>query len=294
MNNLQALTSRVLRIRIKENATTEELCSKYRCTEDELKDRIFKLYTHSKQAKDIWNKLEANRKINRKASMKQPVSTIEETAQPEETTVTENVTTVIEDSNTPETVTVTLEELLAKEEDLSKKIMEIETERKRLVAEHVGYLNNVRAIGGELRGISESLASCQARYDEAIEKANSIVAVVTDKINPVLRSERAALEAVRREIEAKKTVTLFVYEDGHIEAPDHPSFVLEEVDSLELKKLKNELGDLEECQNLRVCDVLTLARLLIISKGIEHFELVFESVELERVFGLVRDNLTPA
>lgn len=121
MNNLQALTSRVLRIRIKENTTTEELCSKYRCTEDELKDRIFKLYTHGKQAKDIWNKLEANRKINRKASMKQPVSTIEETAQPEETTVTENVTTVIEDSNTPETVTVTLEELLAKEEDLSKK-----------------------------------------------------------------------------------------------------------------------------------------------------------------------------
>lgn len=291
MNNLQALTSRVLRIRIKENTTTEELCSKYRCTEDELKDRIFKLYTHGKQAKDIWNKLEANRKINRKAPMKQPVSTIEETAQPEETTTEP---TLISEETATEVATTTLEELLDKEKTLSGKVIAIEAERKRWITEHLGCLNNLRAIEGELRNITESLASCQARYDEAIEKANSIVAVVTDKINPVLRSERAALEAVRREIEAKKTVTLFVYEDGHIEAPDHPSFVLEEVDSLELKKLKNELGDLEECQNLRVCDVLTLARLLIISKGIEHFELVFESVELERVFGLVRDNLTPA
>ena len=220
--NLQSMTARTIRVRIKGGDTPEELCSRYSCTEDELKARISKLYTHSKQAKEIWNNLVANRKINRKAE--QPPA--EETAQPEETTVAENVTTVIEDSNTPETATVTLEELLAKEEDLSKKIMEIETERKRLVAEHVGYLNNVRAIEGELRGILESLASCQARYDEAIEKANSIVAVVTDKINPVLRSERAALEAVRREIEAKKTVTLFVYEEGHIEAPDHPSFVL--------------------------------------------------------------------
>ena len=284
MTNVQALTSRVLRIRIKENATPEELCSRYSCTEDELKARISKLYTHNKQAKEIWNNLVANRKINRKAE--QPP--VEEPAQPEETSITEP--TITPEETATEVSATTLEELLTKEKTLSDKVMAIEAERKRWIAEHLGCLNNLRSIEGELRGIEESLASCQARYDEAIEKANNIAAVVVDKINPVLKSERAALEAVRREIEAKKTITLFVYEDGRIEAPDHPNFVLEEVDSLELKKLKNELGDLEECQNLRVCDVLTLARLLIISKGIEHFELVFESAELERVFGLVRDN----
>ena len=61
------------------------------------------------------------------------------------------------------------------------------------------------------------------------------------------------------------------------------------MDDKDHAKLKDELNEIKECQELRVCDVITLARVLNIKQSSTgcKLEFVFEREDLENVFEVI-------
>lgn len=273
-----SFTPRDLRICIKSGCTPEDLCSRYGCTDEKLRAHIAKIYQRGKEAQKIYKSLEGNRKIAHKKQ-------VAETPVVPDSSETVNATEETENSNSD---TLTLSELEDKEQSLSCDLMSIETKRKELLAEHANRIEDLRNIQSELGEIQASLKSCRERYDQVVREANEIAVQINREINPVLKETKVALETVRHEIETKKTVSLFVFADGRIEAQDRPDLILEDDGYLELK---DELLCREECQDLRIRDVTTLARLLKISEHIDHLELACENEELEAAFALVRGKI---
>ena len=93
------------------------------------------------------------------------------------------------------------------------------------------------------------------------------------------------LERVRQEIYEKSMVVVYVYKDGIIEAPENPDVVLNDEGYNELKETVTER---EECLDLRVRDITTLARLLKICESINSLTLVCDVPELETAFWAIR------
>lgn len=90
-----------------------------------------------------------------------------------------------------------------------------------------------------------------------------------------------------KEIANRNTVVFCIGSDGTIEAPDKPEFPIDDSGYLELK---NTLIERDECQDLRIRDITTLARLIKIVAKAERFTLICDSAELEAAFWALIEN----
>lgn len=177
-----------------------------------------------------------------------------------------------------------LEDLKVEEKSLSDKIIELEGEHKELSCQHRACNNELRKLQGEIEIIKNSLRDCKSRFDTIVTRADDIAQHMND-ISVLRREKMATLGKVRQEIEDKSNVIIYVYNDGTIEAPENPEFILDDDGYIQLK---TELAEREECLDLRVREVTILARLLKICERAEYFTLVCDSRELEEAFKAIR------
>ncbi|MBO7132309.1 hypothetical protein J6V85_03600 [Candidatus Saccharibacteria bacterium] len=283
MMELHSLTAKHIRVHIKNGSTPEDLMAHYSCTEAELKEHIQRLYSqgNGKRAQDILNALKANRKKpsrKSKAGADAAVATIPVTMR--------TLGELMDDLGIEPPPEKTLADLEEEERVLSDEVMALESQHKALAQKHHACIGNLRNLQAKLEEIKSLLQSCRDDYEEGVAEANTIA----DQMNEIcnLRREKVvALEAVRQLIEEKKTVTLYVYADGRIEASDNPEF---DFDDYGYQDLKPWLSEREECQNLRVRDIDTLARLLKIDEQAEKHLLVFvfEDEDLESAFQTIK------
>ena len=271
---------------IKNGNTPESLCKRYNCTEEDIKNRLSKLYRQpgSTRGQELYAALEANRKIARKKTVKE--NTVPEAAvnpdvilptDPEETQCEATpASSPCESSENPPSI----EELQQEEKNLSDEVIALEGEHKKWQSDYHERKKALRELQGKIEQIKERLESCRIDYDRIIEEANNL-AKMMNQISEARRAKVVALEAVRQQLEERKNVTLYVYADGRIESPDHPEAVLKDKG---YHVLIDELTKRPECSDLRVRDVPTLARLLKINENTEKLILACEINELETAF----------
>ena len=277
------LTAKQLHCCIKNGHTPESLCERYQCTREELRDHIFRLYHQDKaKAKELYAALEANRKISRKENNPGTAEEAIEEVVMEKATRKKPVTR--EEINIQDT---TIESLEKEEVHLSRKVISLESEHKSWRAKHHDCAKRLRAIQDELEEIKSRLEDCREEYDRVIKEANDIASTM-NHISEIRREKVVALETVRQKLDELKSVTLCVYSDGRIEAPDRPDFVPDDEGYRELVK---ELSERPECLDLRVRDIQVLARLLKISENISgKLTLICEVTELENAFTAIKSN----
>ena len=274
MTELRLLTSKHLRDAIKHGDTPEVLQERYSCTEEELKEKIRLLYKQEKQAQEVFNSLKANRKKPQrklKDIAAQPTPPVEEIE-------------VVTPSPRQEK---TLVDLMQEERTLSREVINLENQHKALAQKRRPHLGNLRKLQDRIKGIEASLKACHDEYQQSVEQANAIAEQMND-ISAIRRDKVAKLEAVRQEIEIKSTISIYVYEDGRIEASDNPEFIINDDGYLDLK---SGLSEREECLDLRVRDIVTLARLLKISEKVEKLTLICENETIETAFQALRPQM---
>lgn len=177
-----------------------------------------------------------------------------------------------------------LGELMRREEILSKEVIELENQHKGLMQKHRNNRKTLTALLADATRHYQEFLACEEKSNRAIEEINQIATEINQAVES--RKEKITeLEEVRRQIDNKKVISLFVYQDGNIEAPNDPSFVINDEGHLDLRQ---ELLEREEYLDLRMRDIHTLARLL---KVVEHagerpLDITFESAALEEAFTL--------
>lgn len=265
---ISQMTAKALKLAIKNGSTPEDLQKKYECTEEELKNRISQLYNQGKSrvSQDLYAELEANRKKHHK---KAEIVSEEANAQP-----------VAEEEATDIVAVKTLEDLQKEEQILSDTLIELEGQHKALAERRRPYKKRLEELQKGIDEIRAKLEAYGQEFEECLKEAN-LLAVEMNNLCVPIREKRVALEKLRQEIEDRQTVTLYIYEDGRIEAPDNPEFFII-YDGYQ--DLKADLSEREECLDLKLRDITTLARLLIIAEDVEKILLACENEELEKAF----------
>ena len=287
--SIRTLTAKAIQIAIKNGLTPEDLQSRYKCSEVELKERIQQLYSsgNGKKAKDIYSRLIANRKKARSKSTPTSSEVTLVPASPEENSVDAETleTGEIPEATEPQLNIRPLASLKEEEKELSDRVIQLELDHKALAQCRHVCTSKLRSIQEELDKIAPQLQKLHEQYDEIVAEANGH-AEKMNAISAERRELKVALEKVRRDIEEREIVTIFVFADGRIE-PDNTDFV---IDDEGFKELRLELTERSECSELKVRDVATLARLIVISERAERpLQLFFDNEALEVAFKAIHD-----
>ena len=269
---INLMTAKALKLAIKNGSTPEDLEQTYNCTEEELKKRISQLYNQgkSKVIQDLFSELVANRKKHHKKA---------ENDHGDDTISVENETEAVQAP-----IIKTLEELKKEEAILSETLIGLEGTHKALAERRRAYKKRLEELRGKIEEIEKKLEEYHQSFEEYLREANDLAQEMDNLCTPI-REKRVALNKLRQEIEDRLTVTLFVYEDGRIEAFETPDFTPNDEG---YESLKAELSEREECLDLKVRDIITLARLLVITRDVEKLDLAFENEELEKAFRAIR------
>ena len=281
---------------LKNGMTIESFCKKYQCSPEEFEERLKQLYGHNrKQLKSCFDELAANEKKAKRGPAK-----TEDSA--ESTEIAETV-----DARENEGEQTTVEEQAAVEDNTRqgklKKFIELEDRQSRhvmaLESKYMDLATEHRALRTSLRNLAEHIDELRSRcelYEVEFEKClsrNAEVETQMKETSAEWNAERAILAETRRQIEELSVVTLCVYDSGEITILDECEVDVE-LDDSGWKVRRDYLLSLEECQELRLRDISTLAKLLKIAEHIEcKVEVVCDNSELEKAFQKLRD-CTPA
>lgn len=275
MSNINTITSKKIQICIKKGYSPETLAEKYNCTIEELKERIGQLYHagNGARAAEIFSALEGNRRKPQRHLLKKS-----------EASEQNQVSEPILEEHSEEPTEKSLSTLMEEEEHLSREIMSIESNHKALSGQHRNCAKTLRSLQEQLkemletvRGISGTIDQTESDADQIAEKMNGLSTLRREKL--------VALEKVRQEIEERSTVTICVTNDGTIEAVNAEGYTLSDEG---YQDLKAELTDRDECLDLRMREIVTLAKLLKMTQTIERIVLICDNPELEKAFWAIR------
>ena len=279
MSTISTVTSKQIQIYIKKGWLPEEIEEKYGCTNQELKDQLNFLYRkgNGSKAQSIYGQLEANRKKPR--PKKKPIE-----VRPAEKPVAEEDSSEVAEEQVNFGTEKTLSDLEKEEKVLSDELIDLESKHKALSGKHRECINELRELQNQIKTIRQELVDCHQKFEDVTVRADEIAVQMND-ISVLARPKRMALEGIRQEIADRNTVTICVSNDGTIEAPDNPDFLM---DDDGYQNLKAEVSEKEECFDLRVRDIVTLARLIKICEKIERFSLICDNADLEKAFWAIR------
>lgn len=275
---MKNLTAKDVRLAIKNGLTDEDLAEEYGLSENELKTRIRFIYKEGNgtKAQQVWGELVANRKkAHCRPKRKTPTIVTEDTPKVESEAIQEQST---------EPTAPSLQDLKETEATLSEEVMTLESDHKELSTQHRSCIKELRDLQERIDETRKELEDCNRKFNEIASKADTI-ANGMNKLSTLRKEKVVVLERVRQEIYEKSMVVVYVYKDGIIEAPENPDVVLNDEG---YQQIKETVTEREECLDLRVRDITTLARLLKICESINSLTLVCDVPELETAFWAIR------
>ncbi|MBR3246547.1 hypothetical protein IKF87_01545 [Candidatus Saccharibacteria bacterium] len=276
---------------------------KFGIQRDELEKTIRFLYNrNSDTAEEMIREIAKNEKKRAKVTAKKPITEYKgvpiedfKSMSLDEFMALENNETVIEsdkviaDTNA-KAVTPRNKEILLIEEDitrLSSELIKAESETKR-------WDERSRAHDGQLRELDEKLGKLEADMRKVKEKFDSIVGIareVREKVDQARENQsrlQAAIDEKRQKLAELKRISVCVYNDGVIAPLEEDTPIV--IDDTGADTICTELFSTVECQELRMKDVRTLARLIAIVKNSSlDFEVICDNAELEKAFGALKD-----
>lgn len=294
------ITPKDCQLAIKRGLTPELFAEEHGIELEELKNQIKMLYKagDGSKAQAIYGQLEANRKKSHCRGRKPKnldlvtVST-DETIQIRSGKITvKPAETAPEASESPEepqpeqpSNSSALELLRAEEASLHEETIAYEIRRKDLLSELGFCRRDLRELQFEMDKLQKKLDDCNCKYNETAIQADELMKQIRE-IAEIKREKTEALEKVRQNISDMTAIAIYVYKDGTIEAPENPDFVI--IDD-GYQELKSDIAEREECLDLRVRDITTLARLIKICEKVEgQLTLICDVPELEKAFWAIR------
>ena len=278
------LDRRSIKTGVKMGMSFSDFRDKYDLDRDELENRIRILYKNNKDdADEIIKAISKNEKKHAKETPTEykgmPIEAFKEMSF-DEFLEFEKQKKLEETQKTDVEIEVAnLEDEISK---LSDEIITKESEHKKWRERHREHLNQIGSLDDKLAKIESELKEIKQKYDSIIGLDNDAV----ERANRAL-DEKHELEAVieerRQKLKSLKAVTICAYEDGTINPLDESVNIV--LDDSGHDELYAELITKEECEDLRVKDIKTLARLIKIA---EHsacdLEIVTDNAEIEKVF----------
>ena len=279
MMQLATMKAKNVVVGIKNGMTIEDFCGKYQCSSDEFEERLRQLYGHNKkQLKNCLVQIEANEKKARKEVESESTEVVTETTETDEAATEDQIPNVMSRR-------VELAYLAELEEQQSQRVMTLESEHKELATKHRSLKLSLQKLSESIDKLMSELQNCHQEFETILAK-NSEVETRMNEITAEWKTERAALANTRARIDELSVVTLSVYASGEIAPMD--GFEID-LDDSDWQSTREVLLLEDECQELRLKDIATLARLLMIA---EHagckIEVICDNTELEMAFRKMR------
>ena len=300
---IYAMTSREFEAKIRTGMTVGDFCAEYGCSDEEFDARIRVIYTQERKRKEISRKLKSNEKLksrngqSKKSTSPTPqakriakpapqaaaddepkgIETSAERTEPEASKPAEPET--IKPAEPETTQPTELEVLMAKEEALSEEICQLEVDHKEAWNEHRKVADSIRSIFEHVEKLKAELKACVDDYQVKLGEARKYETEMTQK-SADWRVKRAELDEVRARIAKLTAVSVFVYEDGNIEAEDCKL----NFDGWETRYSELLESDNEALENLRKKDIRALAKIMSLADEERTFEFIFDNPTLEEVY----------
>ena len=282
---------------IKRGMSLDEFCKKYECTVEELSEQLGRLYNHNKgQVKDLLVEMNLNGKKKQKKNKTKEAPAEDVDANPSATENVEGEESPVVDE-APEAMTVKntqanikeveakiaseIEELKKTELAQSDEVMELESQYKELATQR-------KTLSDELKLTVETAGQLKAAYEKKYLEFEAL----TDRFNGLVEPmnalsekrciKKAALEETRRKKEELSKITIFIYDDGSVSISDTEIIIPDDASS---RALYGELISKPECEDLKLKEIKTLAKVLLIARNTSFtVEVICDNAELENVF----------
>lgn len=268
---------------IKNGMTLDDFREKYQCTPDEFYERMKQLFGHNKkQLKSCVSQIEANQKKQRKETVSEcAMDRVEGTEDADKAEVVESVMSKpVETSRNDE-----LTYLIKFEKEQTQRVMDLESEHKGLAARHRQLKNSLRVLSDNIDRMMSEFQQYHQELDEILSQ-NATIEAQMNEITAKWATERTILHDTRRRIDNLSTVTLGVCRSGEIVHLDESKI---ELDDTGWQSARENLLMKDECQELRLKDIGTLARLLMIVEHLDYeVKIECDSSELEDAFKKLR------
>lgn len=297
MKLAKKLTAKALRIAVKRHATTSVLMEEYGfSSEEELFEAIRKIFTQKSESNRVISDLKKNGKKSITPSYEEHPAEITLVCEPEKMDTTIQLETIELPEQTHNSDF--LASLVAEEQELSAKLIGLETNHKRLVASHLTSKENLLRMQRILEEINRLMDEHRKNLSNELDKIQATsneMATVSQEMKTV----SLRLREIRAKIEECKKVSIFVYSTGllEIENGEIPASVSSE-DALNSKFM--ELIQWPRVKELSVTlkELTTVAKLLLwteylASSGLA-FEISFDSEEVQRFYEAVSTPTAPA
>lgn len=305
---ISAMTSREFEFKIRTGMTVDDFCDEYGCSNEEFDARIRIIYTQERKRKEISRRLKSNEKLKSRKGQSKTKSTsptpkakraakpapqaatddepksIEASAEPTEPETTQPTEPEATQPTEPEATQPTeLEVLMTKEGTLSGEICKLEVDHKEAWSEHRKVADSIRSIFKRVGELKAELKACVDDYEVKLGEARKYETEMAQK-SADWRAKRAELDEIRARIAKLTAVSVFVYEDGNIEAEDCKL----NFDGWETRYSELLESDNETLENLRKKDIRALAKIMSLTDKERTFEFIFDNPTLEEVYRIMK------
>ena len=277
--DITMMKTKTVMVGIKNGMTLDDFCQKYQCSSEAFEERMKQIYGHNKkQLKHCFTQIVANEKKARKEAETDETEEVAEVTEVSETTEEEQVPVSMSRSEE-------LKCLAELEKQQVQSVVAKESEHKELAAEHRSYKTSLRELRDKIDKMMVEFQHYHQEFEEILSK-NAVVEARMNEISAEWNTERTALADTRSRIEELSVVTLSVYNSGEISQIDGPEI---ELDDAGWDSTREVLLTEDECQELRLKDITTLAKLLMIAEHSDRkIEAMCDNTELEIAFRKLR------
>lgn len=277
--DITMMKTKTVMVGIKNGMTLDDFCQKYQCSSEAFEERMKQIYGHNKkQLKHCFTQIVANEKKARKEAETDETEEVAEVTEVSETTEEDQVPVSMSRSEE-------LKYLAELEKQQVQSVVAKESEHKELAAEHRLYKTSLRELRDKIDKMMVEFQHYHQEFEEILSK-NAVVEARMNEISAEWNTERTALADTRSRIEELSVVILSVYNSGEISQIDGPEI---ELDDAGWDSTREVLLTKDECQELRLKDITTLAKLLMIAEHSDRkIEAMCDNAELEIAFRKLR------
>lgn len=179
-----------------------------------------------------------------------------------------------------------LQQLQKDEEEVSSFICTLECKHKACMQERRQIVATLNLKKQELETLLQKIKECEKTVTEKYENYTRLAGEMQN-LDGEIQSYRVFLQQIRGRIEELKKVIILVSKDSiELENQELPKISFEEM-NVELEKLLK----MEEADELTLKELKTLAKLFLIVRTFDKYEVCFDSLKMEDIFKKLQNTL---
>jgi len=165
-------------------------------------------------------------------------------------------------------------------------VCEAEALRAKFLSERAKLKVNLQKEDEELSKLQETIKIHKEKITNTINELYKIDNSI-DEVNEQISLGKRTLDAIAKEIDALKKVSIYVYENGDIDAENEIDGKVEIIIPETWEKIYQEIRETECVEDITVKQIKLIAKLISFVKTLESFEISFEIDTLQKIFEIL-------